>query len=303
MTPLPPEQLFSLAPSLPDTTGAVMVEMLDGFVDAGAARRMAREQLLAGTSLVVATFDVDLLFDYRARRPTMLFVEDHWQSYEDPRLDLRLLHDTAGTPYLLLSGPEPDVMWERFAAAVLSLVEQLGVRMTIGTNAIPMAVPHTRAVGVTAHGSRRELIEGYSPWVGTVQVPGSASALLEYRLAAAGKDAVGFAVHVPHYLAQAAYPPAAEAMVRAVGRAGDLSLPNDQLVEAGREARDTIANLVSQSAELSELVATLEAQYDAFVADRGSSLTESGPLPSADELAAELEKFLAEQPRKRDEPG
>jgi hypothetical protein len=300
--PLPAEQLYTLAADRPDVSGSVMLEMLDGFVDAGAARRLARDQLLDGTSIVVATFDVDLLFDYRARRPAMLFVEDHWQSYDAPALELRLLTDKAGTSYLLLTGPEPDVLWERFATAVEQLVTTLGVRLTIGTNAIPMAVPHTRPVGVTAHASRPELIEGHTPWVGTVQVPGSASALVEHRLGEAGHDAMGFAVHVPHYLAQAAFPPAAEELLRAVGAAAGLALPTGQLEVASREARDTISTLVAQSDELAELVGNLEGSYDAFLASRATSLTGSGPLPSADELAAELERFLAEQPRKREDP-
>jgi hypothetical protein len=299
---VPPEELFAVEPDLPDLGGTVLVEMLDGFIDAGAARRLAREHLVgSGPSRPVATFDVDLLHDYRARRPPMLFVEDHWESYEAPTLQLRQLADDVGTPYLVLCGSEPDVMWERFAAAVELLVDQLGVRMVIGTNAIPMAVPHTRPIGITAHASRKELIEGYQPWVSSVQVPGSAGHLLEHRLAAAGRDSMGFAVHVPHYLAQAAYPPGAEALVRAVGRATGLTLGVGALEESSREAQESIAALVSQSEELTELVRSLEEQYDAIVADRGTSLTEAASLPTADELGAELERFLAERGNKRDD--
>src|SRR3712207_4327335 len=140
---LDPRTLFELAPDLPDLGEPVLVVALDGFVDAGAARRIAKDHLVAasGGRWVVATFDVDQLHDYRARRPPMLFVEDHWETYEDPVLDVAALRDANGTPYLLLSGPEPDVQWERFAEAVRLLVDILGVRLTISLNAIPMAVP------------------------------------------------------------------------------------------------------------------------------------------------------------------
>jgi predicted ATP-grasp superfamily ATP-dependent carboligase len=299
MSAIQPEDLYVVADDLPDVRGSVLVEMLEGFVDAGAARRLARDHLVAdGTSVLVATFDADLLFDYRARRPTMMFVEDHWASYDAPRLDLRLLTDADGTGFLLLSGPEPDVMWERFATAVEQLVTRLGVRLVVGTNAIPMAVPHTRPVGVTAHGSRQELLAGHVPWVGTVQVPGSASGLLEFRLGSAGHDALGFAVHVPHYLAQAAYPAAAETLLRAIAAAAGLRFEVDGLTRAAAEAATTIAGLVEQSDELAELVRTLETQYDAFVESREGSAA----LPSAEEIGAELERFLAEQSRKPDEP-
>lgn len=309
MALLPPEELFTLADELPDLRGPdgrgpVLLEMLDGFVDAGGARRLAREHLIAASpATVVATFDVDLLYDYRARRPTMLFVQDHWSSYDDPKLEVRAMRDEAGTPFLLLAGPEPDVMWERFAAAVAALVRRLGVRLSIGTNAIPMAVPHSRPPGLTAHGSRPDLLGDHPAWVSTVAVPGSASALLEYRLGAAGIDAVGFAVHVPHYLAQAAYPPGARALLAAVAAAGELALPMTALDNSSREALESVDGLLAQSDELRELVHTLEEQYDAFVANRASQspLAGPGPLPSGDELGAELERFLAEQARKNDE--
>jgi predicted ATP-grasp superfamily ATP-dependent carboligase len=225
----------------------------------------------------------------------MLFVEDHWASYDTPSLTVSALADANGTPYLLLAGPEPDVQWERFTAAVRLLVEALDVRLTIGLNAIPMAVPHTRPVGVIAHASRRDLIAGFDPWVASVQVPGAAGHLLEYRLGEAGHDAVGFAVHVPHYVSNAAYPAAAEVLVQSVARVSGLSLPTDALAAAAAETRRMIDEQVGDEAEVQAVVRALEEQYDAFVAGRG--LLDSGSLPTGDELGAELERFLADQPR------
>src|SRR2546423_8233254 len=123
----------------------------------------------------------------------MLFAEDHWESYEAPQLSLRLVQDTPGTAFLLLVGPEPDVQWERFVAAVTQLVQRYRVRLSIGVNAIPMAVPHTRPIGVTAHGSSRELVKAWEPWVGRVQVPGHIAGLLELRLGQAGYPAARLA--------------------------------------------------------------------------------------------------------------
>jgi proteasome assembly chaperone (PAC2) family protein len=294
--PLDPRDLFTLHADAGDLGRPVLVHGLDGFVDAGGARRLAVEHLLAtGSPRTVATFDVDQLHDYRARRPVMLFVEDHWASYDTPSLTVSALADAHGTPYLLLAGPEPDVQWERFTAAVRLLVEALDVRLTIGLNAIPMAVPHTRPVGVIAHASRRELIAGFDPWVASVQVPGAAGHLLEYRLGEAGHDAVGFAVHVPHYVSNAAYPAAAEVLVQSVARVSGLALPTDALATAAAETRRLIDEQVGDEAEVQAVVRALEEQYDAFVAGRG--LLDSGSLPTGDELGAELERFLAEQPR------
>jgi predicted ATP-grasp superfamily ATP-dependent carboligase len=250
----------------------------------------------------VATFDVDQVFDYRARRPPMLFVEDHWESYEAPAIRLDLLHDRQGTPYLLLDGPEPDLQWERFVAAVREITEQLGAGASVGLNAIPMAVPHTRPLGVTAHANRRELIDEHQPWLQRVQVPGSAAHLLEFRLGQAGRDAMGFAVHVPHYLTQTDYPAAAQTLLEAVSRASGLELVPDSLRNAADRVRTEVDRQVTDSEEVASVVRALEQQYDAYVAGRGSDLLApgAGPLPTADELGAELERFLAER---GDQPG
>ncbi len=301
-----PQDLYRLDEDLPDLGRPVLIQALTGFVDAGSAGRLAREHLLTTLSgRVVATFDIDALLDYRSRRPVMLFVEDHWESYEEPSLTLHLLHDNSNTPFLLLSGPEPDLLWERFTAAVIHLIDQLGVRLTVGFNSIPMAVPHTRPTGITAHATRRELIAGHEPWLRRVQVPGGAGHLLEYRLGQQGRDALGFAVHVPHYLAQSEYPAAAERLLTAVSKATGLLLPTEDLRVAAEVARAEIDQQIEQADEAASVVRSLEQQYDAFVrGQEGTSLLaeQTGPLPTADELGAELERFLAEQTRPNDPP-
>lgn len=296
MRKLDPAELYDLDPDRPELDRPVLVQALEGFIDAGGARKLAADHLLSTLEgQVVARFDVDQLFDYRARRPVMVFAKDHWESYDAPDLALHLLRDQAGTPFLLLSGPEPDVQWERFATAVQQLCTVLGVRRSIGMNAIPMGLPHTRPVGVIAHGSPPELVASYDPWVETVQVPASAGHLLELRLGEAGMEAMGFAVHVPHYVAQAAYPAAAAALLREVAKAGDLQLPVDVLDEAAATTRQSLDEQVAGAPEVAEVVRALEEQYDAFVAGRGRSLLAEDELPSADELGAELERYLAEQ--------
>ena len=199
------------------------------------AGRLLRDHLLENFEhRLVASFDVDQLLDYRSRRPTMVFVENHWVSYEEPALLLHVIEDAAGVPFLLLEGAEPDVQWERFLQAVLHLVKTLDVRLSIGVHGIPMGLPHTRPTGVTAHGTSLDLVAGHPPWIGTVQVPGSVGNLLEYRLGQAGHDAMGFAVHVPHYLAQTDYPDAARALLESVAKAADLTLPGEALGGGGR---------------------------------------------------------------------
>ena len=295
-----PADLYSLADDVPTLDGPVLIQALTGFIDAGGGSRLAREHLLRSLdSRIIATFDVDSLLDYRARRPIMVFVRDHWESYEQPQLAVHLLKDEAGVPFLLLDGPEPDVSWERFVEAVRLLSDQLGVRVTVGLNAIPMAVPHTRPVGMTAHATRPELVADYPVWVDTVQVPASVGSLLEFRLGQADRDAVGFAVNVPHYLASTDYPAAALALIQSVSRLTGLQLPEEGLRLADEAVRAEIDAQIAQSAEVTTVVRGLEEQYDAYSGgqSRGDLMAGRTDLPTADELGAELERFLAAQPR------
>lgn len=283
----------------------VLIVALDGFVDAGAATRLGVAALRAGQEgRAVARFDVDQIVDYRSRRPALRFETDHWGAYSAPELDVLLMTDTAGTEYLLLVGPEPDTQWERFCAAVEQLVRHFGVRLVINMSAIPLAVPHTRPIGVTAHGTRPELTEGHEAWFATAEVPGSAIALMEYRLGEAGHDAMGFAVHVPHYLARAEYPQAARVLLDHVGLAAELYLPTESLAEASRQAEEEIAEQVQASDEVRQIVDALERQYDTVSSGRGDPgvLGLGVELPSADELGAEVEQFLAERIDPEDPP-
>ncbi len=275
-------------------TGPVLLHALRGFVDAGGAGRVVTEHLLEqGPTQRLVTFDTDQLVDYRSRRPAITFDTSTWADYETPELAVDLLHDETGQAFLLLHGLEPDVQWERYVTAVRDIVERFDVPLTVGVHGIPMGVPHTRPVSATASASRSALIPDQQRWIGTVRVPASAGALLELRLGQAGHDAMGFAVHVPHYLAQAVYPPAAVAALEQLERATGLLLGSATLLPAASEAMAEVGRQLGRVPELAEAVTLLERQYDSVAA--GPGLLTSEPLPTADELGAQFEQFLAAQ--------
>jgi predicted ATP-grasp superfamily ATP-dependent carboligase len=305
-------ELVHIVDDLPDLTaagssgarGPVLVHALEGFLDAGGAGRILGTQLASlEPAQVVASFDVDALYDYRGRRPTLVFDEDHYRDYDAPRLVVRVVEDSAGEPFLVLTGPEPDYRWEGFAAAVSTVVERLGVRLTVGLGGVPMAVPHTRPLMVTTHAAQRDLVRQPNVWKGKIQVPASAQALLEVRLGERGHPAMGFVAHVPHYLAQMDYPQAAISLTEHLQAATGLDLRLPDLSTAAMARESEIAEQVAESEEITSAVTALEEQYDAFTrASESSLLAEDGPLPSAEELGAEFERFLAGIDR-RDEQG
>ncbi|MBH0118988.1 proteasome assembly chaperone family protein [Rhodococcus sp. NPDC003382] len=290
-----------------DGRGPVLVHGLEGFADAGHAVRLATTHLRESLETeLVASFAVDELIDYRSRRPLMTFKSDHFSDYAAPELNLYALVDTDGTPFLLLAGVEPDLKWERFITAVRLLAEQFGVRRTIGINAIPMAIPHTRPLGVTAHSTNKDLIADHHRWSGELRVPAGASSLLELRMAQHGHEAVGFSVHVPHYLAQTDYPAAAETLLEQVAEVADLKLPLEALGQAAARVREQVDEHIGDNEEVQTVVRALERQYDSYVAaqeQQASPLPTDESLPTGEELGAEFERFLAEYERRDDDPG
>ena len=274
----------------------VLVVALGAFIDGGHIQRLLSGHLLeTGDPEVVASFDIDQLLDYRGRRPAMVFDTNRWVEYDDPAMLLHRLTDRDGQTYYLLTGPEPDYQWERVIEAIRELVTRLGITLVVHTHGIPMAVPHTRPVGMTAHATDVSLIGDAASPFGRVQVPGSIGALLELRLGESGHSAVGFAIHVPHYLAGSEWAEGALAALNAVVDVTGLNLPNDDLVNLARANQQAIAAEVDTNDEARQVVIALEQQYDAFVEgqQRPSLLaTEASQIPSAEELGEDFENFL-----------
>lgn len=293
-----PDGLYDLSLEVAQVpTGLHLVAGLTGFADAGSAVSQLGQYLLDTLEVrELVTFDTDALLDYRARRPSIFFDQDHLTDYTPLKLSLYLAKDELGQPFLLLTGFEPDFQWERFTAAVLQLVERYQVKDTTWVHAIPMPVPHTRPIGVTVSGNRLELIDSLSVWKPRTQAPGNALHLLEYRLSELGHPTAGFVLLVPHYLADTEFPLAAITALESISAATGLIFPTEQLREENRAFLAKVEDQVEGNQELQRLVGTLEARHDSYMEDNplpSPLVDESGELPNADSIAAELEKFLA----------
>lgn len=306
---LDPHELYSLETDteVGSLRASVLVVAFGGYLDAGGAQRVLVAHLLATLQhSVVATFDIDQLFDYRGRRPFMTFDRDRWTSYDDPTLILYRVIDDEGVPFLLLTGREPDYQWERVVEAVRGLIERFGVTLVVTVYGIPMAVPHTRPLWVTAHATHDYLVHGRDSVFGTVKVPAGLQNLMELRLGESGHQAVGFAVHVPHYVAQSEYPAAALAGLENLVAATGLALPDAALQIAAADNQRAIASEVAGTEDAPQVIEALEDQYDTFVAGRQRKALLAGDdslLPTADELGEEFEEFLRQQDDGGDKSG
>ncbi len=274
---------------------------LRGHADAGHALSQVRSELLESLNpRLIASFDADQLINYRERRPQISFLGDSFAAYQQPRLELYRLTDGLEQDFLFLTGPEPDLAWERVTSAILGLVDAFNVGLTVSFDAVPMPVPHTRPLGVTAHGNRKDLIEGISTWSPTAELPASLSSLIEVRLIEAGRDAVGYSLHVPHYLSEAEYPQVAVGVLEYVGAALKLGLPTDQLREAGRDLGAQIAEQVAATPEVARMVENFEERFDEHVPEterRSLLVTADAEVPDGEELALAAEAFLSGYPQ------
>ncbi|MFT3861303.1 PAC2 family protein [Micropruina sp.] len=268
----------------------VLIHLFEGYVDAAGVNRGLSAHILAHCDHeVLAEFDHDQLHDYRSRRPQMVFDTNKWVSMSDFSLLLYKATDAEGRPFLVLTGPEPDTQWQRLTQAVLGIAERLDSALLLTASGVPMAVPHTRPTLVTSHSTDPERATGNPLWIDRLQIPGSFSAALEYRGGHAGITGIGFVAHVPHYLAQSTFPQATAAVLRRMNQAAGLNIPLGSLDSEAEQQLVTIQAEVQEDSEFPAVLAALEEQYD--------QLAESGRavVPTADEIGAAVEQFLAEQ--------
>lgn len=277
--------------------GLPLVAALTGYRDAGlVVRQLTTALRVEGEDTAIVRFDTDRLLDYRSRRPMFSVAAGSIVDVEMPELRIDLLHDELGAPYLFLNGAEPDTHWELFAEEIASIIRDLRVSSTTFIHSIPLPVPHTRPTQLTVTGNRQELIDSISVWSPTTQGPAHALHLLEFRLQEREHPVTGLVALVPHYVADAEVPGAAMATLAALSTATSRMFATEPLRERERIFTHAMNEHMAKDAETAKLVASLETRHDEYLAKvpgGGSFAGSDGSLPSADELAAELERYLA----------
>lgn len=268
----------------------VLVVCMEGWIDAGLAANGALGHLLSAMPHeLVATFDTDELIDFRARRPVLRIVNGVDQELRWSEIRLHAATNRTGRTVLVLSGPEPDMRWHRFASEVVALSNRLGVEMVFGLGAFPAPVPHTRPVrlvGTSTDGALAGRV-GFLP--AGIEVPSGMQSVLEVAFGQGGIPAVGLWARVPHYVVAMPYPAASAALLDGLSRLAEIEVDTQALRETAAATEAQIGRLIAGSEEHTAMVRQLEAQHDS---EQPSNLAEFGDLPTGDELAAELERFL-----------
>jgi proteasome assembly chaperone (PAC2) family protein len=295
MTPAERSQPYELhrEPLLSDP---ILVVCMEGWVDAGLGAATAVSALVTEPpSQPVVTFDGDRFLDQRARRPIARIVDGMTTDLTWPRIQIRHGQDRARADVLFLIGPEPDFHWREFVDAVVGLAARWQVRMVVGLGAFPAPAPHTRPVklAATAPPTSADLVARVGMVRGELEVPAGIQSALELGLGAAGIRTISLWARVPHYVSAMPFPEASAVLVEGLAAVTGLVLDSSALRAAADSTRRQVDELIADNDEHAAMVRKLEESIDA---SEGNALG-IDELPSAEELAAELERFLRGEER------
>ena len=267
----------------PDLRDPVLVVALSGWVDAGLAGAGAAAVLSDQLDSAAAFGRVDLtdLADLQQTRPSVRLVDGATREIKWPAIDL--VAGRAGRDVVLCHGPEPSLRWRAFSEELVQMSQRLGVGMMVGLGGMPTLVSHRRPVSVLTTATSRSLAQEVGAWRADYTGPTGAKTALQVALGDAGIPGLGLWAQVPHYVSATPSPPAISALLSRVrelaGVETDLAALDSQVDEYLRRVEEGL----SERPDVAEMVRNIEASED------------SGEIPSGDELASEIERFLREQ--------
>ncbi|HWF21169.1 MAG TPA: PAC2 family protein [Acidimicrobiales bacterium] len=276
-------------------TSPVLVVSLEGWVDAGLGASTAVAELVGTSATIpVASFDTEVLIDQRARRPIAQLVNGITTEVTWPSIQVIAGTDGDGADVLYLVGPEPDFRWKSFLAAVVELVQQLGVRMVVGLGAFPAPAPHTRPVRLasTVPPQSADLAGRVGFVQGTLEVPAGVQAALEMALGAVNVPVISLWARVPHYVAAMPFPEASAALINGLCAVSGLVFDTTAVRKAAAASRRQVDELIADNTEHADMVRRLESSIDS---EEANPLGIDIEVPSGDEIAAELERFLRDE--------
>ena len=276
----------------------VLVMGLDGWVDAGLSGSNALSALLGGMRTeTLFTFDADQLVDHRSRRPVQRIVNGVLESVTYTEIQIRHGADAAGNDVLLLVGPEPDYRWRSFTGELTALCSELGVRLAVGLGGFPAPMPHTRPTRIIATAIDQVIANDVGFIPGVREVPAGIHAALLKGFEEQGIPALSLWAMVPHYVSGMPYPDASVGLLDHLARLGGITVDVTELRAAAGVTKTRIDGLIAQNPEHVAMVEQLERQLEAEAAagpDDHPPLDMEN-LPSGDEIAAELQRFLREE--------
>ncbi|HEY5164843.1 MAG TPA: PAC2 family protein [Acidimicrobiia bacterium] len=275
----------------------VLVAGFEGWNDAADAASTAAGWLTQhGTSTPLASIDPEEHFDFQSRRPQVELVdgvtrkiawpENHFFSVGFDDRDL-----------VVLRGIEPSYRWKSFSRAVTTVAHETGCEMVVTLGALLADVPHTRAARITGTATDGELIDRLGLAQSRYEGPTGIVGVLNDYCRTDGVPSVSLWAPVPHYLAAPPNPPATLALLERFAGLAGLNFDLTRLQQTAQAWREKVDEVAAGDDDVRNYVSTLEERFDAQTTADGSISDQSWGtnLPSGDELAREVERFLREQ--------
>jgi hypothetical protein len=283
----------------PELERPVLISAFTGWNDAAEAASVTLATLGdAWEARRFGSFEAEEFFDYQTTRPQIKLVDGVTRRVEWPE---NLLSATAssveaagGRGVVLLSGPEPNFRWRAFSEAVIELAKELAVEVVVTLGALLADVPHSRPVAVAANSQDPALVENLGLSASRYEGPTGITGVLHRACAEGGLPSVSFWASVPHYLPAVPSAPAALALLESLSGLLGMEVDTSNLERGATAYQEQVSVAVSQDSDLSSYVRMLEERFDSQ-ADQ-----EPKNLPSGDDLARELERFLRDQRREEE---
>ena len=268
-----------------------MVCAFQGWNDAGDAASGAVSFLASALKASrFARIDPEEFYDFQANRPCVRFGENEKREIEWPTVEIfEARAPRAPRDLVLVQGVEPAMRWRAFGANIVDLAEALGVQVVVSLGSLLGDVPHTRPVAMTGHASDAALLERLALQSSSYEGPTGIVGVLHSICADAGLPAASLWASVPHYVAAAANPKAALALVRRVEGLIGVSVDVTELESAAADYERQVGLAVQSDPDIQAFVERLEQAAD--------SEEQASPedVPSGDVIAREFQRFLKQR--------
>ena len=276
----------------------VLLVMMTGWIDAAGAAAAAADAIADECEVTpLIRFDDDAFVDYRARRPTMELRDGVNTNLKWHHIELGAGRSPAGRDLLVLSGPEPDMNWRRFAKAVGDLAVELGVTQMVAFGAYPFAAPHTRTPRLSCSSPSTEVLATVPFARSSVDVPAGMAAALEHTMHDRKIPALGIWAQVPHYVSAMSYPASSVALLDGFQEVTGIETVASSLRREIPIQRQRIDRMVEDNDDHSAMIKQLETLHDAALEDDADAAVTAAEMrmKSGDEIAAEIQEFLRDQ--------
>jgi proteasome assembly chaperone (PAC2) family protein len=237
-----------------------------------------------------ATIDPEEFYDFQSTRPSVKLVDGMARSIVWPAVELfEARVPRAPRDLVLLTGSEPSMRWRTFSRLVVEFAEALGTQLVVTLGALLADVPHTRPVSVTGFASDPGLVSRLGLTNSSYEGPTGIVGVLNAACQQSGIPSASLWAAVPHYIAAAPNPKASLALVRKLEGLVGVAVDASELETASADYDRQVNLAVQSDPDVQAFVERLEQ------AAGSENEEDSGPLPSGESIARDLQRFLRQR--------